>query len=50
MILAGARVYYATAKDGLFFRSAGKIHAAVGSWSVVSLRMRRRFASVPILI
>ena len=26
MILAGARVYYAMARDGLFFRSAGKIH------------------------
>ncbi|HET6616606.1 MAG TPA: amino acid permease, partial [Gemmatimonadota bacterium] len=25
LILAGARVYYAMAKDGLFFRSAGKI-------------------------
>jgi basic amino acid/polyamine antiporter, APA family len=27
LILAGARVYYAMAKDGLFFSSAGKIHA-----------------------
>jgi len=26
MILAGARVYYAMAKDGLFFANAGKIH------------------------
>ena len=26
LILAGARVYYAMAKDGLFFRSVGKIH------------------------
>jgi APA family basic amino acid/polyamine antiporter len=26
LILAGARVYYAMAKDGLFFRSAGKVH------------------------
>lgn len=26
MILAGARVYYAMAADGLFFKSAGKIH------------------------
>jgi APA family basic amino acid/polyamine antiporter len=26
LILAGARVYYAMARDGLFFRSAGKIH------------------------
>jgi APA family basic amino acid/polyamine antiporter len=27
LILAGARVYYAMAQDGLFFRSAGKLHA-----------------------
>ncbi len=26
MILAGARVYYAMAKDGLFFRSIGNVH------------------------
>ena len=26
LILAGARVYYAMAKDGLFFRSAGNLH------------------------
>jgi len=26
LILAGARVYYAMANDGLFFRSAGKLH------------------------
>jgi basic amino acid/polyamine antiporter, APA family len=26
LILAGARVYYAMAKDGLFFRSAGELH------------------------
>src|SRR5207248_10103687 len=26
LILAGARVYYAMAKDGLFFRSIGKVH------------------------
>ena len=26
LILAGARVYYAMAKDGLFFRSVGKVH------------------------
>jgi basic amino acid/polyamine antiporter, APA family len=26
MVLAGARVYYAMAKDGLFFPSVGKIH------------------------
>jgi len=26
LILAGARVYYAMAKDGLFFKSTGKVH------------------------
>ncbi len=26
LILAGARVYYAMAKDGLFFRNVGKVH------------------------
>jgi APA family basic amino acid/polyamine antiporter len=26
MVLAGARVYYAMARDGLFFRGAGKVH------------------------
>ena len=26
LILSGARVYYAMAKDGLFFRSAGRVH------------------------
>ncbi|HWY71963.1 MAG TPA: amino acid permease [Terriglobales bacterium] len=28
LILAGARIYYAMAKDGLFFRSVGKLHPA----------------------
>jgi basic amino acid/polyamine antiporter, APA family len=27
LILSGARVYYAMAKDGLFFKSAGEVHA-----------------------
>ena len=27
LILAGARIYYAMAKDGLFFRSVGKLHS-----------------------
>ena len=26
LILSGARVYYAMAKDGLFFKSTGKVH------------------------
>ena len=28
LILAGARIYYAMAKDGLFFRSVGKLHSS----------------------
>jgi len=36
LILAGARVYYAMARDGLFFRATGKLNAAhvpaVGLW------------------
>jgi len=31
LILSGARVYYAMAKDGLFFRSAAKIHPRTGA-------------------
>lgn len=31
MILAGARVYYAMAADGLFFKSAGQIHTGYGT-------------------
>ena len=27
LVLAGARVYYAMAKDGLFFSSVGKVHS-----------------------
>jgi APA family basic amino acid/polyamine antiporter len=27
LILAGARIYYAMARDGLFFRSVGKLHS-----------------------
>jgi basic amino acid/polyamine antiporter, APA family len=35
LILAGARVYYTMAKDGLFFRSAGKLNKnAVPQWSL----------------
>jgi basic amino acid/polyamine antiporter, APA family len=30
LILAGARVYYAMAKDGLFFKKAGVLHAVTG--------------------
>jgi APA family basic amino acid/polyamine antiporter len=30
LILAGARVYYAMARDGLFFKEAGKLHPQTG--------------------
>jgi APA family basic amino acid/polyamine antiporter len=45
MVFAGPRVYYAMARDGLFFRSAGKVHpgyrtparsiVAQGLWSTL---------------
>ena len=36
LILAGARAYYAMARDGLFFRSAGVLNAAkVPAWALV---------------
>jgi APA family basic amino acid/polyamine antiporter len=36
LILAGARAYYAMARDGLFFRSAGRLNAAkVPAWGLV---------------
>ena len=35
LILAGARVYYSMAKDGLFFKQAGKLNAhAVPEWAL----------------
>jgi APA family basic amino acid/polyamine antiporter len=35
LILAGARAYYAMARDGLFFRSAGRLNdAKVPAWSL----------------
>ena len=39
LILAGARVYYAMAKDGLFFRSVAKLHP-VHKTPVVSLMVQ----------
>jgi basic amino acid/polyamine antiporter, APA family len=37
LILAGARVYYAMARDGLFFRQAGSLNRhAVPSWALVA--------------
>ncbi|MFN7915157.1 MAG: amino acid permease [Vicinamibacterales bacterium] len=36
LILAGARAYYAMARDGLFFKSAGELNAAkVPAWGLV---------------
>ena len=36
LILAGARAYYAMARDGLFFKSAGQLNAAkVPAWGLV---------------
>jgi APA family basic amino acid/polyamine antiporter len=36
LILAGARAYYAMARDGLFFASAGRLNAArVPAWGLV---------------
>jgi APA family basic amino acid/polyamine antiporter len=36
LILAGARAYYAMARDGLFFRSVGRLNAArVPAWGLV---------------
>src|SRR5215813_3339204 len=36
LILAGARAYYAMARDGLFFRSAGQLNAArVPAWGLM---------------
>jgi basic amino acid/polyamine antiporter, APA family len=39
LILSGARVYYAMAKDGLFFRSASRLHSTYKT-PVVSLAMQ----------
>ncbi len=39
LILSGARVYYAMAKDGLFFRGAGKLHPTYKT-PVVSLMVQ----------
>jgi APA family basic amino acid/polyamine antiporter len=37
LVLAGARAYYAMAKDGLFFKQAGVLnHAQVPGWSLVA--------------
>ena len=45
MVMAGARVYYAMAKDGLFFRSVGKIHPKYHT-PAVSLMVQAAWASI----
>ncbi len=45
MTLAGARVYYAMAKDGLFFRSAGRVHPAYHT-PAVSLMLQAVWAAI----
>jgi APA family basic amino acid/polyamine antiporter len=61
LVLAGARVYYAMARDGLFFRSTGRLNArnvpAVGLWLqcvwsclLVLPRTRLREASGAVLV
>jgi APA family basic amino acid/polyamine antiporter len=45
MVLAGARVYYAMAKDGLFFRSVGKINPRYHT-PAVSLLVQAAWASI----
>jgi APA family basic amino acid/polyamine antiporter len=45
LILSGARVYYAMAKDGLFFRSAGKVHPTYRT-PVMSLVVQAVWTSV----
>ena len=45
LILSGARVYYAMAKDGLFFRSVAKLHP-IHKTPAVSLMVQMVWASV----
>ena len=45
LILSGARVYYAMAKDGLFFRGAGKLHPTYRT-PVVSLMVQMLWISI----
>ena len=51
LILAGARVYYAMARDGLFFRSIGRLNAnhvpamglvLQGIWAAILVLLRTR--------
>ena len=48
LILAGARAYYAMARDGLFFRSAGQLNQArVPAWGLVLQGVWAAFLTLP---
>jgi APA family basic amino acid/polyamine antiporter len=48
LILAGARAYYAMARDGLFFRSAGRLNnAKVPAWGLVLQGVWAAFLVLP---
>jgi basic amino acid/polyamine antiporter, APA family len=48
LVLAGARAYYAMARDGLFFRSAGELNAAkVPAWGLVLQGVWAAFLVLP---
>jgi APA family basic amino acid/polyamine antiporter len=48
LILAGARVYYAMARDGLFFRSTGRLNARhVPAWGLVLQGIWASFLVLP---
>jgi APA family basic amino acid/polyamine antiporter len=48
LILAGARAYYAMARDGLFFRSAGRLNQAkVPAWGLVWQGLWAAFLVLP---
>ena len=48
LILAGARAYYAMARDGLFFRAAGELNAAkVPAWGLVLQGVWAAFLVLP---
>ena len=48
LILAGARAYYAMARDGLFFKPAGRLNAAkVPAWGLVLQGIWAAFLVLP---
>ena len=48
LVLAGARAYYAMARDGLFFRSAGRLNdAKVPAWGLVLQGVWAAFLVLP---